>query len=78
MEVSLDDLVSTGYLNEKDVRAFQGLTVIFSTRVSTNSEMVLARAYTRDGKVLKLMGDGSVREMSASAHEAEIKNAAKP
>jgi hypothetical protein len=60
--VSLQDLVSGGYLAKSDVAALQGAEVTFYTSVDfTSPRAVLARAHMPDGTDLVVLADGSVQ-----------------
>lgn len=86
LEVPLQDLVRGGYLTSNDVRAFEGMEVIFRTDSDeTHPQMILARARTKDGQCICLLADGSVQQFTASRlkealddsrpHEREVKDA---
>ncbi len=78
-EVSLQDLLQGGYLTTNDVRAFEGMEVIFSTQADdTNPQMILARARTPDGQVVCLLGDGSVQQFTTSRLNEALKNSGQP
>jgi|ERR1044071_1961334 hypothetical protein len=69
-EISLQDLIQGGYLRAKDVRAFEGMEVTFSTRYDpTTPHRMVARARTADGQLICLMGDGSVQQFSPQKYE---------
>jgi len=73
-EVSLQDLVSGGYLTTNDVRAFAGMEVTFSTQADdTHPQMILARARTPDGQFICLLADGSVQQFSRSRYEEALR-----
>ena len=63
--ISLNDLVSAGYLTTNDVRAFDGIEVTITTSANgTNSQNVLIHARMPDGSVVTLLQDGSVQQES--------------
>jgi hypothetical protein len=74
-EVSLHDLLRGGYLTARDVAAFEGMDVTFSTQADdTHPQMVLARARTRDGQYICLLADGSVQQLSKQKYEQQRGN----
>ncbi len=63
--VSLQDLINLGYLEAKDVHAFEGLEVtLFPAAPTDNPQSILARVKLRDGTHLAVLADGSVRQSS--------------
>ena len=69
-EVSLQELLQGGYLTANDVRAFEGMDVVFSTRYKdSNPPLILARARTQDGQIICLLADGSVQQFSQARYE---------
>ena|ERR1041385_1534420 len=69
-EISVQDLIQGGYLSANDVRAFEGMEVMFSTRYDlTTPQCIVARARTADGQLICLMGDGSVQQFSPQRYE---------
>ena len=69
-EISLQDLVRGGYLTTNDVRAFEGMEVMFSTQADeSHPQMILARARTPDGQFICLSAEGSVQGLSRSRYE---------
>jgi Flp pilus assembly protein CpaB len=62
--VTLQDLVSGGYLQAKDVRAFDGLDVAFyPTAGGNNPQAVLVRLRMADGTRMVALADGSVQQL---------------
>jgi hypothetical protein len=69
-EVSLQDLIKGGYLTSNDVRAFDGMTVTFSTHAAdADPDTILARAIQPNGQVVCLMVDGSVQQFSPQRYK---------
>ena len=63
-QISIRELVSLGYLEEKDVHGFKGMDVVISIDIDeSNPRQVLLRARLPDGTVEAVMGDGSVQHL---------------
>jgi len=78
-EVSLQDLLQGGYLTTNDVRAFEGMDVIFSTQADvTRPQMILARARMPDGQFICLLADGSVQQFTAARLKEALGNSGQP
>ena len=78
-EIPLSELVRGGYLTTKDVRAFKGMDVAFSTRVdASQSQGILARARMPDGQFICALADGSVQQFSRERYEQQRKNVGRP
>jgi hypothetical protein len=74
-EISLKDLVKGGYVSSKDVRAFEGLEVTFSTHYNDDApQLILARAVGPDGQSTCLLADGSVQQLSPEKYKAYLEN----
>ena len=75
-DVSLRDL---RYLNRNDVRAFEGLEVVFNPQATdTQPQSILARARMPDGQFVCLLADGSVQQFSASRFREALMNSSHP
>jgi len=66
--ISLNDLVTAGYLSPEDVREFDGIELTFSNSAinsATNegAQQVMIHARLPDGTVLALLADGSVQQV---------------
>ena len=72
--VSLDQLVSLGYISSNSIRAFKGMetTVWFGVR-ETEPQKVLVSARQQDGRVIAVLGDGSVQDLSAERFVEHLK-----
>ena len=79
-EISLQDLIRGGYLSAEDVRAFEGMDVVFSTQAdASHPQSIVARARTQDGQYICVLGDGSVQQFNESGYqEARRKSAIEP
>ncbi len=63
--ITLDTLVTHGYLSTEDVRPLQGIALTFHTdAVDTNPQMILVEARMPDGQVQAVLADGSVQQFS--------------
>jgi len=66
----LRELVSSGYVAAKDVRAFEGMGVTISlTADATRPQDILIRIRLADGTVLAGLGDGSAARGSEHRQE---------
>jgi len=75
----LQDLLQGGYLTTNDVRAFEGMDVIFSTQADvTRPQMILARARMPDGQFICLLADGSVQQFTAARLKEALGNSGQP
>jgi len=62
--VTLRDLVSNGYISTNDVRAFEGMEVIFYPTASNNDpQAILVRVRISDGSQVVMLADGSVQQL---------------
>ena len=78
-EISLQDLVRGGYLAAKDVRAFEGMEVVFSTEAdSSRPQSILARARMQDGQVICVLADGSVQQYSPERYQLLLNSLGQP
>jgi hypothetical protein len=84
-EISLQDLIRGGYLTANDVRAFDGMDVVFSTQANASQpDSVVARARTQDGQYICVLGDGSVQQFTENRYQEMLReshaamNPAKP
>jgi hypothetical protein len=79
-EISLQDLIRGGYLSAEDVRAFEGMDVVFNTQAdASHPQSIVARAHTQDGHYICVLGDGSVQQFTESRYqEARRKSAIEP
>lgn len=69
-EISLQDLIRGGYLSAEDVRAFEGMDVVFNTQAdATHPLSIVARARTPDGQYICVLGDGSVQQFNESGYQ---------
>ena len=59
--VTFQDLVKDGYISAREVRAFDGMTVMMYPTVSTDPRTVLVRVRMPDGAQYVTLADGSVR-----------------
>ena len=72
--VSLDDLVSHGYISSNSVRAFEGMeTRVWFGVSETEPQKVLMSARQPDGKVIATLADGSVQQFSAQSFAEHLK-----
>jgi hypothetical protein len=72
--VSLDDLVSHGYISSNSVRAFEGMEARVWFGVSeTEPQKVLMSARLADGSVSAALADGSVHHFSAQSFAERLK-----
>ncbi len=73
--VSLDDLVSHGYISSNSVRAFEGkeVKIWFGGLSETELQKVLLSARLRDGSVSATLADGSVHQFSAQSFAKHLK-----
>ena len=72
--VSLDYLVSHGYISSNSVRAFEGMeTRVWFGVSETEPEKVLMSARQSDGRVIATLADGSVHQFSAQSFAAHLK-----
>lgn len=61
--VSLDELLTRGYLKPADVAPFQGLdATLVLTADASNPQRVLMRVHMQDGTDLVLTGDGALQQ----------------
>jgi hypothetical protein len=66
--VSLDDLVSHGYISRNSVRAFEGMeTRVWFGVSETEPQKVLMSARQPDGSVIATLANGSVHQFSAQS-----------
>lgn len=73
-EISLQDLIRGGYLSANDVRAFEGMDVVFSTQADdTQPDSIVARARTQDGQYICALADGSVQQFSESRYQEMLR-----
>jgi hypothetical protein len=78
-EISLQDLIRGGYLTAEDVRAFEGMDVVFSTQADdTRPQSILARARTQDGQYICVLADGSVQQFTSSQYQKMLTNSGSP
>jgi hypothetical protein len=69
-EISLQDLIRGGYLTAEDVRAFEGMDVVFSTQADARQpDSIIARARTQDGQYICALADGSVQQFTESRYQ---------
>jgi len=62
--VSLRELVGSGYIAARDVRAFDGMDVTLSLAVDEiHPQEILMRVRLPDGSVIASMADGSVQKL---------------
>ena len=62
--VSLQELVSGGYIAASDVRAFDGMDVTISlTADKTQPQEILIRVRSPDGSVTALLADGRIQKL---------------
>ena len=72
--VSLDDLVSHGYISSNSVRAFEGMKARVWFGVSeTEPEKVLMCARQPDGTVIATLANGSVHQYSSQSFTEHLK-----
>ncbi len=72
--VSLNDLVSQGYISSNSVRAFQGMEVkIWFGINETEPQKVLMSARLPNGSVSATLADGSVHQFSAQSFAEHLK-----
>ncbi len=72
--VSLDELVSHGYISSNSVRAFEGMKARVWFGVSeTEPQKVLMCARQPDGCVIAALADGSVHQFSAQSFAQHLK-----
>jgi hypothetical protein len=77
-EVSLQDLLKGCYLASDDVRAFEGMDVVFfTTSDEAQPPPMLARVRMPDGTLTCLMADGSVQGLTQSRYEEYRKSLAR-
>jgi hypothetical protein len=60
--VTLRDLVNSGYISAKEVRAFDGLEVTMYPTASTDPQAILVRVQMPDGVQYVTRADGSTRQ----------------
>ncbi len=78
-EISLQDLLQRGYLTTNDVRALEGMDVSFSTRADErHPQAILARARMPDGRLICLLADGSIQQLSRESYEQQRTNLGQP
>jgi hypothetical protein len=62
--VTLRDLVGSGYISTNDVRAFDGMEVIFYPTANNNDpQAILVRVRISDGSQVVVLADGSVQQL---------------
>ena len=72
--LSLDDLVSHGYISSNSVRAFEGMEARVWFGISeTEPQKVLMSARQPDGSVSATLADGSVQQFSAQSFAEHLK-----
>ena len=72
--VSLDYLVSHGYISSNSVRAFEGMeTRVWFGVSETEPQKVLMSARQPDGRVIATLADGSVHQFSAQSFAEHLK-----
>jgi hypothetical protein len=72
--VSLDDLVSHGYISSNSVRAFEGMeTKVWLTANPAIMSSVVMSARLPDGSVSAALADGSVQQFSAQSFAEHLK-----
>ncbi len=72
--VSLDYLVSHGYISSNSVRAFEGMeTRVWFGVSETEPQKVLMSARQPDGRVIGTLADGSVHQFSAQSFAEHLK-----
>jgi hypothetical protein len=72
--VSLDDLVSHGYISSNSVRAFEGMeTRVWFGVSETEPQKVLMSARQPDGRVIATLADASVQQFSAQSFAEHLK-----
>ena len=63
--VSLNELLTGGYLKPADVAPFQGLDAVLElTSDASNPQTVLMRVHMPDGSDLVLLGDGTAQQVA--------------
>jgi hypothetical protein len=78
-EVSLRDLLRGGYLTTNDVRDFEGMDVVFTTKPdNSHPQDMLAHARTPSGQFICLLADGSVQLLSRERFEQQRAHLGQP
>jgi len=63
--ISLQELITKGFLKHEDVSAFDGMQVtVYSTVDDTTPQAVLMRAQLSDGSQIVALADGSVQQVA--------------
>lgn len=78
-EVSLSELIKSGYVSPGDVHAFDGMEVLISLHPSEKQPgCILVSARLPDGTVNALLADGSVQQLSARKFEQYRRQSGQP
>jgi hypothetical protein len=73
--VSLDELVSRGYISSNSVHAFEGMETRIWAKASPDvPNSVLMSARSPDGSVSAVLADGSVHQFSAQVFAEHLRN----
>jgi hypothetical protein len=63
--ISLQELITKGFLNHEDVSAFDGMQVtVYLTVNDTTPQAILIRAQLSDGSKIVALADGSVQQVA--------------